>query len=221
MQVAGLALGALGIVYGDIGTSPLYAFKTAVEAAGGASPAAVTGVLSLLLWSLVLVVSVKYACLIMQADHDGEGGVMAMLALLNVRDAPARSWPGLLLVVGLVGAALLYGDGAITPAISVLSAVEGLTVSAPAMAPLVIPICVSILVALFAVQWRGTGAIGRWFGPVMLLWFLVIGALGLAAVAREPSVLAALDPRRAIAFVSSAPPLLSLSVAGAVHHGSA
>ena len=216
VQSAGLALGALGIVYGDIGTSPLYALKAAVAAGGGASPATVLGVLSLLFWSLILIVSVKYAVLIMQADNRGEGGVVAMLALLNARDAKPGSWRSLLLVLGLVGAALLYGDGAITPAISVLSAVEGLKVPAPHLAPLVLPIAVVILVALFSVQWRGTAVIGRLFGPVMLFWFLIIGWLGVTAIAAHPQVLQAFDPRRAVTFLTHAPPWLSLAVAGAV-----
>ncbi len=142
-------LGALGIVYGDIGTSPLYALKEAVKAAGaGAAPTAeaILGVLSLMLWALIVVVSLKYAILILRADNRGEGGIMALLALLHSRDAPPRGWRALILVLGPVGAALLYGDGAITPAISVLSAIEGLKVDAPQLAPLVVPLTVAILI---------------------------------------------------------------------------
>jgi KUP system potassium uptake protein len=141
-------LGALGIVYGDIGTSPLYAFKEAAKAASGHAalePGAVLGVLSLMLWALILVVSLKYAILILRADNRGEGGIMAMLALLHSRDAPPSGWRALILVLGLIGAALLYGDGAITPAISVLSAVEGLKLDAPQLTPLIVPITVVIL----------------------------------------------------------------------------
>ena len=214
---SGLALAALGIVYGDIGTSPLYALKAAVQAAGGAGSAAtVLGVVSLLLWSLILIVSVKYAVLIMQADNQGEGGVVAMLALLNARDAKPGTAGALLLVLGLVGAALLYGDGAITPAISVLSAVEGLKVPAPHLGPLVIPITVAVLIGLFSVQWRGTGFIGGIFGPVMLAWFLLLAILGLRGIVTEPRVLEALSPTYALHFLLSAPPLVSFAVLGAV-----
>ncbi|MGN8095276.1 KUP/HAK/KT family potassium transporter, partial [Methylobacterium sp. 22177] len=167
-------LGALGVVYGDIGTSPLYAFKEAVKAAtvGGSSvPAAATGAVSLILWALILIVSLKYAVLILRADNRGEGGIVAMLALLGARQARPGTWKALLLVVGLVGAALLYGDGAITPAISVLSAIEGLKVDAPSLGPYVVPITLVILVGLFLVQHKGVAAIGRVFGPVMLVWF--------------------------------------------------
>ncbi len=214
---AGLALAALGIVYGDIGTSPLYALKAAVQAAGGAgSTAAVVGVVSLLLWSLILIVSVKYAILIMQADNQGEGGVVAMLALLNARDAKPRTAGAALLVLGLVGAALLYGDGAITPAISVLSAVEGLKVPAPHLGPLVIPITVAVLIGLFSVQWRGTGFIGGIFGPVMLAWFLLLAVLGVRGILADPHILEALSPTYAVRFLLSAPPLVSFAVLGAV-----
>ena len=154
------SLAALGIVYGDIGTSPLYAFKVAVTAAGGAPGAAAVGVASLIIWSLVVVVSLKYAALILRADNHGEGGVVAMLALLGARDAAPRTRQAALLILGLVGAALLYGDGAITPAISVLSAVEGLKTDAPWLAHAVLPITVAILIALFFAQSRGTGTIG-------------------------------------------------------------
>ena len=213
---AGSALAALGIVYGDIGTSPLYAFKVAVQAAGGPPGASAVGVASLIIWSLVLVVSVKYAALILRADNHGEGGVVAMLALLGARDAAPRSRHAVLLMLGLVGAALLYGDGAITPAISVLSAVEGLKVEEPAIAPAVLPIAVAILIGLFVVQVRGTGAIGRLFGPVMMAWFLCLAVLGVAAIAHAPGVLDALDPLHALGFVVRAPLAVSFAVLGAV-----
>ena len=152
-------IGALGVVYGDIGTSPLYALKEAAKAAthgGPLTPDAVLGVVSLILWALILIISIKYALLILRADNRGEGGIVALLALLHARNAPAGTWRAQLLVVGLVGAALLYGDGAITPAISVLSAIEGLKVDAPSLAPAVVPITVVILIGLFIMQRQGT-----------------------------------------------------------------
>ncbi|SFG78233.1 KUP/HAK/KT family potassium transporter, partial [Methylobacterium phyllosphaerae] len=199
-----LVLGALGVVYGDIGTSPLYAFKEAVKAAtaGGASvPAAATGAVSLILWSLILIVSLKYAVLILRADNRGEGGIVAMLALLGARQARPGTGKALLLVVGLVGAALLYGDGAITPAISVLSAIEGVKVDAPALGPYVVPITLVILVGLFLVQHKGVAAIGRVFGPVMLVWFVVLVLLGIAGILGTPEILAAANPLRAVDFL--------------------
>ncbi|MGI4731500.1 MAG: potassium transporter Kup [Janthinobacterium lividum] len=211
---AGLA--ALGIVYGDIGTSPLYAFKVAVQASGGAPATTAVGVTSLILWSLVLVVSVKYAALILRADNHGEGGVVAMLALLGSRDAAPGTRHAALLVLGLVGAALLYGDGAITPAISVLSAVEGLKVDAPWVAPAVLPIAIAILLGLFVVQARGTGAIGRLFGPVMLVWFAALAVLGVRSIVQTPAVLGALDPLHAADFLAHAPLGVSFAVLGAV-----
>lgn len=215
-NVAFGALCALGVVYGDIGTSPLYAFKTAVQAAGGSAPTAAVGIASLIIWSLVAIVSVKYALLILRADNHGEGGVVAMLALLGARDAPPRSWRHGLLVVGLIGAALLYGDGAITPAISVLSAVEGLQIGAPALASFVLPVTVAILIGLFAIQSRGTGFMGRLFGPVMLGWFVTIGMLGLIALLRTPAVLAALTPWAAVQLVGHGPLTVTLAILGAV-----
>ncbi|QGY02720.1 potassium transporter Kup [Methylobacterium mesophilicum SR1.6/6] len=201
---AALMLGALGVVYGDIGTSPLYAFKEAVKAAtsGGASvPAAATGAVSLILWSLILIVSLKYAVLILRADNRGEGGIVAMLALLGARQARPGTWKALLLVVGLVGAALLYGDGAITPAISVLSAIEGLKVDAPALGPYVVPITLVILIGLFLVQHKGVAAIGRVFGPIMLVWFVVLVLLAIPSILRTPEILGAANPWRAVDFL--------------------
>ncbi|MGU3663439.1 potassium transporter Kup, partial [Methylobacterium sp. A49B] len=195
---------ALGVVYGDIGTSPLYAFKEAVKAAtsGGASvPAAATGAVSLILWSLILIVSLKYAVLILRADNRGEGGIVAMLALLGARQARPGTWKALLLVVGLVGAALLYGDGAITPAISVLSAIEGLKVDAPALGPYVVPITLVILIGLFLVQHKGVAAIGRVFGPIMLVWFVVLVLLAIPSILRTPEILGAANPWRAVDFL--------------------
>ena len=214
-----LLLGALGVVYGDIGTSPLYAFKEAVRAASGhgalPAPAAVTGAVSLILWALILIVSLKYAVLILRADNRGEGGIVAMLALLGARHAKPQTWQALLLVVGLVGAALLYGDGAITPAISVLSAVEGLKVDAPGLGRYVVPITVTILIGLFLVQSRGVAFIGRIFGPVMLVWFVVIALLGLGGILRNPAILAALNPLEAATFLTHAGWHVSFAMLGA------
>ncbi|MFZ0016906.1 MAG: KUP/HAK/KT family potassium transporter, partial [Acetobacteraceae bacterium] len=194
------ALAALGIVYGDIGTSPLYAFKQAADSGGTLSPETITGIVSLILWSLIMIISIKYAILIMRADNHGEGGIVALLALLDARHAPPGTWRASLLVVGLIGAALLYGDGVITPAISVLSAVEGLKIDAPQLAPMVVPLSVLILIGLFLVQRKGTGFIGNIFGPTMLLWFTVIGVLGLCGIFRAPAILVALSPFSAVSY---------------------
>src|SRR5438046_10665766 len=184
-------IGALGVVYGDIGTSPLYALKEAARAATHGGPLtndAVLGVVSLILWALILIISIKYALLILRADNRGEGGIVALLALLHARHAQAGTWRAQLLVVGLVGAALLYGDGAITPPISVLSAIEGLTEDAPSLAPAVVPITVVILIGLFVMQRKGTGFIGNIFGPVMMAWFVVLAALGVHGLIKPPTV---------------------------------
>ncbi|MBA2398563.1 MAG: KUP/HAK/KT family potassium transporter [Bradyrhizobium sp.] len=180
-------IGALGVVYGDIGTSPLYALKEAAKAVthhggGQLTEAAILGVVSLILWALILIISLKYALLILRADNRGEGGIMALLALLSARNAKPGTWRAHLLVVGLIGAALLYGDGAITPAISVLSAIEGLKVDAPSLAPAVVPITVVILIGVFIMQKQGTGFIGKIFGPVMVGWFAVLAALGIHGI---------------------------------------
>ncbi len=215
---AAATLGALGIVYGDIGTSPLYAFKEAIKAAtsGGAPGAgAVLGIISLIIWSLILIISLKYAVLILRADNRGEGGIVALLALLGARHARPGTWRVGVLLLGLLGAALLYGDGAITPAISVLSAVEGLKVDAPKLAPVVVPITIIVLVCLFAVQRRGTGFIGGIFGPVMLAWFVIIAVLGIRGVVMAPGILASFSPLYAIGFLVHAPPMVSFAVLGA------
>ena len=213
---AAAALAALGIVYGDIGTSPLYALKQAAAAGGMLSPETVAGIVSLILWTLILVVSLKYAILIMRADNHGEGGIVALLALLDIRRAPAKSWRSYLLIVGLIGAALLYGDGVITPAISVLSAIEGLKLDAPGLTPMVVPISLAILLGLFLVQRKGTAFIANIFGPVMLLWFVAIGLLGLRAIGRNPAILGALSPHHALAYLVQAPPGIAFAVLGAV-----
>jgi KUP system potassium uptake protein len=213
---AAAALTALGIVYGDIGTSPLYAFKQAAQASGAPTPETILGVVSLILWTLILIVSLKYAILIMRADNHGEGGIMAILALLDVRRAPRGSLRASLLLVGLVGAALLYGDGVITPAISVLSAVEGLKIDAPALARLVVPLSIVILIGLFLVQRKGTAFIGQIFGPLMLMWFLAIAALGMRGIIAEPAILQALSPHCALLYLAKAPPGVAFAVLGAV-----
>src|SRR6476661_366508 len=211
-------LGALGVVYGDIGTSPLYALKEAARAAahgGPLVPEAVLGVVSLILWALILIISLKYALLILRADNRGEGGIVALLALLSARNARPGTWRAQLLVVGLIGAALLYGDGAITPAISVLSAIEGLKVDAPSLAPAVVPLTIAILVGLFVMQKQGTSFIGRIFGPVMLGWFIVLAALGVHGIAKAPAVLAALSPLYAFEFLIHQDFHISFAVLGA------
>jgi len=203
-SLATLGVSALGIVYGDIGTSPLYAFKVAVQAAAGSgspSQAQVLGVLSLILWSLVLIISVKYVVFVMRADNYGEGGILALLALVRPWSGNAPARRGALITVGIFGAALLYGDGVITPAISVMSALEGLEVATPTLAPYVKPATVIILILLFAVQFRGTHSIGRLFGPVMVVWFLVIALAGAASIVRTPWVLVALDPEYAVGIL--------------------
>jgi len=201
--VVSLALLAVGVVFGDIGTSPIYAFKACFDASMGVSLTRpnVFGVVSLIAWALTLTVSVKYVAFIMRADNHGEGGILALLALI-------RGGPGggtsrtvrVLIAFGLFGAALLYGDGIITPAISVLSAIEGVGVATPHLHGLAVPLSVVILVALFAAQRYGTHRVGGVFGPVMVLWFLVIGGLGAAEIVHAPAILAALSPTYAIAF---------------------
>ncbi len=196
-----MGLAALGIVYGDIGTSPLYAFRQSFAHDSGIDPTAsnVMGVVSLIFWSLILVVSIKYLVFILRADNRGEGGVMALIALLGAREKNPRVM-AVAVVLGMFGAALLYGDGTITPAISVLSAIEGLKVATPLFDPYVVPVTVVVLVALFLVQRRGTGGIGAAFGPVMLVWFAVLGVLGIRGIVLHPGVLAAVDPSYAVAF---------------------
>jgi len=189
LAVTGLA--ALGIVFGDIGTSPLYTLKTAFDfLSSGGGPERILGLLSLLIWTLVLITSIKYVLIAMSIDNDGEGGILALMSLLGVK----RHRRPLIVLAGLLGAALIYGDGAITPAISVLSALEGLDIAGPQFMPYVVPAAVAILLALFAAQPLGTSRIGAAFGPVMMVWFVVIGVLGVRGVAREPGVLWAVNP---------------------------
>jgi len=196
------ALGALGIVFGDIGTSPLYALKESFEGAGHELPvteANVLGILSLIIWSLVIVISIKYLVFVMRADNEGEGGILVLTSLIPVRKA-SNQRRRLLILLGLFGTALLYGDGMITPAISVLAAVEGTEVATPSIAKYSVPIAVAILVVLFSVQRRGTGAVGRVFGPVMVVWFGVLALLGVSHLIDQPSVLAAFSPLHGLQF---------------------
>ena len=220
-------LGVLGIVYGDIGTSPLYAFKASLEhfKDRGISSFEVLGILSLIFWSLVLIVTVKYVLLVMRADNRGEGGILALMALA-LRVSVGARMRSFIALIGIGGACLFFGDGAITPAISVLSAVEGLGVISPAMKAVVLPISAVIIVALFAMQYRGTGSVGRVFGPIMAVWFAVIGLLGAIEVVGNPVVLAALSPTYAvglllhykwIAFVSLGSVVLAVTGAEALY----
>jgi len=202
-SIGALTLAALGIVFGDIGTSPLYTLKGCLvgEHGAGTTPDAVLGVLSLIVWSLTLVVAVKYLSFVMRADNGGEGGILALLALVpkGLREGPGTRI-GAVSILVLIGAALLYGDGIITPAISVLSAVEGLDLATDKFHPFILPITCVILVGLFSIQSRGTGSVGRFFGPVMLAWFVTIGILGIVQIVKAPLVLEALSPLRAISF---------------------
>jgi KUP system potassium uptake protein len=215
---APMTLACMGVVFGDIGTSPLYTLNVAAKAAspaGEVSPQAVLGIVSLIFWSLIIVISIKYAILIMRADNHGEGGILALLALISPRRAKQNRWRAVMVVIGLIGATLLYGNGAITPAISVLSAVEGVKVYAPQMERVVVPLTVLILAMLFMIQRKGTSWIGGIFGPVMLIWFVVAGALGIVGIVRTPAVLAALSPLPAITYLWHAGPLAFVVIGGA------
>ncbi len=194
------SLAALGVVFGDLGTSPLYTLQTVVQATGGQfTTQSALGVLSLIVWTLIITISIKYCLFVMRADNHGEGGILALMSLIGANGFT----PGLkaLTTMGLLGAALIYGDGVITPAISVLSALEGINVVSESFKPFVMPTAVAILIGLFAAQRYGTEKIGSAFGPVMLLWFLVIAGLGVAAIHRHPAVVAAIDPRHAVEFL--------------------
>jgi KUP system potassium uptake protein len=196
-----MLLAVLGVVYGDIGTSPLYALKASLQLFEGLpiTNTEILGILSLIFWSLVLIVTVKYVTLVMRADNRGEGGILALMALAQ-RVSVGTGMRNALALVGIAGACLFFGDGVITPAISVLSAVEGLEVSAPDLKEFVLPISVAVIIGLFAVQYRGTGQVGRIFGPVMAVWFVVIGLLGLSEIVMHPFVLLALSPSYAVAL---------------------
>src|SRR5215831_2327614 len=196
--LATLAIGALGVVYGDIGTSPLYTFKTAIEWAGGkATPAVALGILSLVVWTLLITTSLKYVAIVMRADNDGEGGILALMSLIGIKHGERP----FVIALGIIGAALLYGDGAITPAISVLSALEGLKDPLPSFAPYVLPLSVIVLVSVFALQPQGTARIGALFGPIMTIWFVTIGVLGLGGIIGHPGVLAALNPLVGLSYL--------------------
>jgi len=200
-----LVLGALGVVFGDIGTSPLYALRLCFAGSRDLSPAAVYGVLSLVAWALAIVVLFKYILVVMRADNRGEGGVLALSALV-LRAFPNGSGTYVLaLTAGLIGASLFYGDGVITPAISVLSAVEGLEVVTPGLKEYVLPLTLVMLIGIFVIQQRGTGEVGRYFGPVMALWFAVLGVTGIVHILQEPSVLIGLNPYWGIALIVSHP----------------
>src|SRR5437667_717604 len=198
-----LTLGSIGVVYGDIGTSPLYAFREAVVAAGGTADGVardtVLGILSLILWALVLTVTLKYVLILLRADNNGEGGTLALMAL--AQRALGKS-AGAVVLLGIISAALFYGDAVITPALSVLSAVEGLKLATPAFEPYVVPLTVVILVALFAVQSRGTAQVAAFFGPIMVLWFVAIAIPGIVYIVGNPEVLLAFNPFYAASFLA-------------------
>ncbi|MDD5058504.1 MAG: potassium transporter Kup [Sideroxydans sp.] len=202
-----LALAALGVVYGDIGTSPLYAFKEAFAGAHGLAPTEpnVLATLSAMLWAMMLIISVKYVWVMLRFDNEGEGGVLALAALANRSVEDASRWKKLIATAGIFAAALFYGDALITPAISVLSAVEGLSVAAPALEQLIIPVTVGVLVGLFFIQRHGTGSMGKLFGPVTLLWFAALAVLGAISIAQNPVVLNAINPLYAINFAVEHP----------------
>jgi KUP system potassium uptake protein len=212
-----LALTAIGVVFGDIGTSPLYAFSIALNATGHPlpTPADVMGIVSLIFWALMLMVSVKYVLFVLRADNDGEGGILALLALVEGDRLTVGVRISLPMMLGILGAALLYGDGVITPAISVLSAMEGIKLAAPSFQFFILPATLGILVGLFAIQRQGTERIGRLFGPVMVVWFLVIGLLGAINIAAAPRIIAALNPLAA-AHLMVQNPVISAAVFGAV-----
>ncbi|MFA7268200.1 MAG: potassium transporter Kup [Sterolibacterium sp.] len=218
-RLGALSVGALGVVYGDIGTSPLYAFKevfVSIHHPLQITPDNVLGILSLIFWSLMLVVTLKYVSFILRADNKGEGGIMALMALALRNTGTHSRRRNVIITLGLFGAALFYGDGAITPAISVLSAVEGLEVATPAFKPYVIPITLSVLVGLFLLQRRGTGSVGAMFGPVMMTWFAVLAVLGVINIAVEPSVIGALNPLKGLSFLLQNPAIGFFSLGAVV-----
>ncbi|MFE9535684.1 potassium transporter Kup [Streptomyces sp. NPDC006691] len=202
---AALVLGALGVVFGDIGTSPLYSVQTVFTADNHrvqTNPVEVYGVISLVFWAITVIVSVKYVSFILRADNDGEGGIMALTAMLQNHSFKTRRGKAVLIALGIFGASLFYGDGIITPAISVLSAVEGVKVATPALSHLVVPITLTVLTALFVIQRYGTGLVGKLFGPVMALWFTVLAAAGINGICKNPAILRALSPTYAVTFIA-------------------
>jgi KUP system potassium uptake protein len=214
---AALVVGAIGVVFGDIGTSPLYALKTAFQrrARHPAQPDNVMGIISLIVWSMAWVIAYKYLVVMMRADNNGEGGILALLALAlrNIRHEPRFRWA--IIGVGIFGASMFYGDSMITPAITVLGAVEGLEVQAPELKPYVVPITIIVIAGVFMIQSHGTAKVGAFMGPVTILWFLAIAALGIGQIAQNPSVLAAVSPMYAVSFLG-AYPMLGFLVLGAV-----
>src|SRR6478752_5155859 len=203
LGMGALALGALGVVFGDIGTSPLYALQTVFAADHQAvkpTEGDVFGVISLVFWSITLIVSIEFVLFIMRADNDGEGGILALIALIEGAQLRRGRFKAVLIGLGMFGVALFYGDGIITPAISVLSAVEGMKVAVPSLESLVAPLTIAVLVVLFAIQRFGTHAIGRVFGPVMVVWFAVIAAAGLGRVLAHPAIVKALSPSYGVEF---------------------
>ncbi|HSR12548.1 MAG TPA: KUP/HAK/KT family potassium transporter, partial [Thermodesulfobacteriota bacterium] len=199
-----MAIGALGVVYGDLGTSPLYTIEECFHGkhAIALNDANILGVMSLVFWSLTIVVSVKYVFFILRADNHGEGGIFALLGLLGDRAKMSPRLKSVVVMSGIIGAGLLYGDGVITPAISVLSAIEGLAIATTAAKPFVLPLTCGVLFLLFFLQHRGTADIGKMFGPVMTVWFLVIAALGIGQVVQEPRILSAINPVHAYGLFS-------------------
>ena len=197
-----LSLAALGVVYGDIGTSPLYALRECFHGphAIAVTPANILGVLSLIFWSLIIVISVKYLIFVVRADNEGEGGILSLAALTTPIKPSGKTEKWFLIALGIFGAALLYGDGVLTPAISVLSAMEGMSVATPALSPYIVPATIAIIVGLFFIQSRGTAGIGKLFGPVTLVWFSVLAILGIAQIFHYPQVLSAVNPFQAISF---------------------
>jgi KUP system potassium uptake protein len=209
-----LLVGALGVVFGDIGTSPIYAFRESLRAAGTAeAQATVLGILSLVFWAIVLVVALKYVVFVMRADNQGEGGTMALISLALPAAGRLRT---VLLTIGLGGASLFFGDAMITPAISVVSAIEGLQIATPLFKPYVVPVAAGVLVAIFVIQSRGSGRVGRLFGPVMAAWFTVLGLAGITHVFTRPAVLVSLDPRYALSYLGHADSWVAFTVLGSV-----
>jgi KUP system potassium uptake protein len=215
---AGLALGAIGVVFGDIGTSPIYAFREAFTGHHplAPSPLNVFGVLSLIFWAMVIVVSLKYVAILIRADNKGEGGSLALLALISRKSGGKARWSGGIVLLGVLACALFYGDSMVTPAISVLAAVEGLRVVDPRLTPLVLPLAAGILVGLFVGRQSGTVRFGRWFGPIISLYLATIGLLGALALARHPEVALAVDPRHAFRFFAAHPWLGFLALGSVV-----
>lgn len=203
-SVAALTVAAIGIIYGDIGTSPLYTLQTVFEKEHGLAlnPENLFGVISLIFGGLTIIVALKYITLILRANNRGEGGIMALMALALTSVTKGSRWHLPLMIMGLFGAALFYGDSVITPAISVLSAIEGLEVAAPLLKPYVVPLTVLVLIVLYSVQSRGTGGIGRWFGPIMVAWFLVLAVMGVINIMKAPQIFSAINPWHAFVFLN-------------------